>query len=79
MTPPKKLTHAERAQEQQEVVGHQQSQSQSAREFATVEEMLRHDANETRVPEAIAQRLQETVSQLPAPARQPWWRKLFGA
>jgi len=60
-------------------VGHQQSQSESAREFATVEEMLRQDANETQVPETIAQRLQETVRQLPAPARQPWWRKLFGA
>ncbi len=79
MEPPKKLTHAEHAEEQQAVVGHEQSQSQSAREFATVEEMLRQDASETHVPEAIAQRLQETVRQLPAPPRQPWWRKFFGA
>jgi hypothetical protein len=79
MTPPKKLTHAEHAEEQQAAVGQQQSQTQAPREFATVEEMLRHDAKETHVPETIGQRLQETVRQIPAPPRQPWWRKFFGA
>lgn len=79
MIPRKKLTHTEHAEEQQSTVGRQQSQSQSAHEFATIEEMLRHDANETHVPEAIAQRLQESVRKLPAPMRQSWWRKLFGA
>jgi len=78
MTPPKKLTHTQHAEEQS-AVGHHQSQSQSAHEFATVEEMLRHDASQTPVPEAIGQRLQESVRKLPAPIRQPWWRKLFGA
>ena len=78
MIPPKKLTHTQHA-EQQSAVGHQQSQSQSAREFATVEEMLRHDANATHVPETIGQRLQDSVRKLPAPIRQSWWRKFFGA
>jgi len=78
MTPPKKLTHTQQAEEQS-AVGHQQSQSQSGQEFASVEEMLRHDAGQTHVPETIGQRLQESVRKLPAPIRQSWWRKLFGA
>jgi hypothetical protein len=46
-------------------------------EFATAEELLRHDALQTPVPPAIAERLQESVSHLPAPKR-PWWRRLLG-
>jgi hypothetical protein len=46
-------------------------------EFATPEAMLRHDALHTPVPPSVEQRLQVSVSRLPAPAR-PWWRRLFG-
>ncbi len=47
----------------------------AVREFATVEEMLRHDAIHTPVPPAIVHRLMESVAQLPPPARS-WWRRL---
>jgi hypothetical protein len=55
----------------------EQLQQDSVREFATVEEMLRHDALHTPVPPAIEHRLQEAIGQLPAPPRS-WWRRLFG-
>jgi hypothetical protein len=62
---------------------HQQTSAEhfkesAAREFATVEDMLRHDCLHTPVPPAIAHRLQESLGQIPAPQR-PWWRRLFGS
>ena len=63
-------------QEQQLSAGHQ-TQQHSAREFGTVEELLRHDALHTTVPPAIAHRLQESIGSLP-PAPRPWWRRLLG-
>jgi len=68
-----KLTSRQSEQEQQ--LSHQEGQH-SAHEFATVEEMLRHDARHTPVPPNIAHRLQESIG--PVPARS-WWRRLFGA
>jgi len=66
-----KLTNREQFQ-------HQTSERQEGimREFATAEQMLRHDAVHTPVPPAIAQRLQASIAQLPAPAPS-WWRKWF--
>ena len=55
----------------------QQAQESSAREFATPEEMLRHDALHTPVPPAIAHRLQESISKTP-PRPRAWWRRLLG-
>ncbi len=55
----------------------QQAQSTGAREFASVEEMLRYDAAHTPVPPDIAQRLQKSTGDLPAP-KTSWWKRLFG-
>ncbi len=74
----KKTTTRQQAEEQQQVVSGQQTQQQTAREFATVEELLRHDARQTPVPPGIAQRLQDSVNQLPAPPSRSWWRRFFG-
>ena len=71
-----KLTSQENSQEQ--VMGQQQSHQQSGMEFASVDEMLRHDALHTPVPPAIASRLRESISQVPAPPK-PWWRRMFGS
>ena len=65
-----------KSQEQEIQHTSEQLQQPSAREFASVEEMLRHDAVHTPVPPAIAHRLQESIGQLPAPQRS-WWRRLF--
>jgi len=66
-------------QEQEQLAAaRQQTESSSAQEFATVEEMLRHDALHTPVPPAIAHRLEDSISKLPAPAERAWWRRLLG-
>ncbi len=66
------------SQEQQlhQSAAQQQLQQTAACEFATAEEMLRHDALHTPVPPAIAHRLKQSIGPMPAPPR-PWWRRLF--
>lgn len=65
------------SQEQEQQVAAEQNQ-QTAREFASPEEMLRHDALHTPVPPTIAHRLQQSLNQVPAPSR-AWWRRWFGS
>jgi hypothetical protein len=62
----------------QEQFQHQTSERQQKimRDFASAEEMLRHDALHTPVPPAIAQRLQSSIAQSPAPSRS-WWQRWF--
>ncbi len=66
-----KLTSQE--QEQLAEMGLQKS---SAREFASTEELLRHDASHTTVPPAIAERLSQSIQQEPKPERS-WWKRLL--
>jgi len=63
-------------QQQQEEQVH--TQAERATEFATPEEMLRHDALQTPVPPAIGQRLQQSVSQI-KPLPKTWWQRLLGS
>ena len=70
----KLTTRAETREEQQQL---SQEQTGQVREFATVEDLLRHDALHTPVPPRVEWRLQQAISQEPRPAR-PWWRRLFG-
>ena len=66
-------------QEQEQLAAeHQQKQSSSAQEFASVEHMLRHDALHTPVPPNIAYRLEESIKDLPPAASRAWWRRFFG-
>ena len=60
-----------RSQEQQKLSHSQQS---TAQEFATAEELLRHDAAQTDVPPAIAERLTQSIAQLPQKP-QSWWQR----
>jgi hypothetical protein len=69
-----KLNSQEQAQQQSST---EQTQQTSATEFATPEEMLRHDALRTPVPPTIAHRLQESIGKT-SPRPQSWWRRLFG-
>ena len=65
--------------EQEQLAAEQrQTQSPSAREFSSVDEMLRHDALHTPVPPTIASRLEESVKQLPPASSRAWWRRLLG-
>lgn len=61
----------QRSQEQHQNTHSQQS---TAREFATAEELLRHDAAQTQVPPVIAERLTQSIAKLPQPPRS-WWQR----
>ncbi len=76
MNPQKKAVAHQQASEQQPV-SHELTAS-AAHEFANAEEMLRHDALHTPLPPAIAERLRDSVAQMPAPPRPSWWRRLLG-
>jgi hypothetical protein len=77
MSQQKKITVRREVEEQQSPT-HQEAQHHTVQEFATVEELLRQDARDTLVPPIIAQRLEQSLSQLPAPPRRPWWRRILG-
>jgi hypothetical protein len=74
MNQPKKLTSQQQAEEQQ-TTAHQQ-QTKPGVEFASVEEMLRHDASQTPVPPGIESRLQESLTQS-STTEASWWRRFF--
>ena len=74
----KRETKLTQKEQEQLAAEQQQAQSSSAREFASVEEMLRHDALHTPVPPNIADRLGESIGQLPPPPPRAWWRRFFG-
>ena len=63
--------------QQQESALQQQGAQQTAVEFASAEEMLRHDAGQTPVPPAVAERLRQSIEQEPKPPRS-LWQRLFG-
>ena len=66
-----RLTQRQQAEEQI-----RQQTAPAALEFATPEEMLRHDAALNPPPPRVEERLQQSIAREPAPA-QPWWRRLF--
>lgn len=51
-------------------------QQQTAREFATVEDLLRHDSEQNPVPENVAHRLNESLAAEPK-AERSWFSKWF--
>ena len=55
---------------QHEVQG---EQSHAAKEFASVEELLRHDAANTAVPDRLRERVLQSISA--EPVSTPWWRR----
>jgi len=65
--------HQSREQEQ---LAAQSSQQLVAHTLATAEELLRHDAAQTEVPAAIAERLSKSIEGLPPPSRS-WWQRMF--
>ena len=64
----------EQQHEQQQVA---QTGAQTATEFNSVEEMLRHDATHTPVPPSIGKRLEASLGSIEPPPRS-WWRRFFG-
>jgi hypothetical protein len=71
-----KQQHKLSSGEQQEQTVQARTAKTTAKEFGSVEELLRHDAAQTVVPPEIARRLEESARQ--APPKRPWWRRLLG-
>jgi hypothetical protein len=55
----------------------QTSRNEEALEFATADELIRHDAKRNAPSPAVAARLQESIAREPRPAR-PWWQRWRG-
>lgn len=64
--------------QEQEQLAETEAQQISPREFASTEELLRHDASQTAVPPAIAERLARSIQKEPKPERS-WWRRVLGS
>lgn len=62
------------SQDQQQNAISQESTTQTPREFASPEEMLRFDASITPAPPSIATRLQKALA-ASGSVKNPWWKK----
>ena len=73
-----KLNSQEQKKQEQHAAEQHAAQT-TAKEFGSVEELLRYDAQQTVVPPGIAKRLQESLRENPAPPPpRSWWRRFFG-
>ncbi len=48
-----------------------------SKEFASVDDLLRHDSEQNPVPPEVGERLNNSLATEPSPGR-PWYRRLFG-
>jgi hypothetical protein len=69
-----RLRHTQKQESISENQQEETTQSQ-AKEFSTVEELLRDDLAQTAVPPNIAERLNQSIAQAPKP--QSWWKQFF--
>jgi len=69
-----KLRHTQK-QESTSEHQHQQQQKSEAKEFSSVEELLRHDAAELVVPAGVATKLNQSIANAPKP--KTWWQQFF--
>ena len=58
---------------------HHTKQKQEAREFASVEEIIRTDKQQIEVPPAVAERLNESILKEPPPQKKSWWKRMLGS
>jgi hypothetical protein len=65
------------ASQEQQQVSEAQSQQTAEREFASVEELLRYDAQQTELPAEVARRLNRSLPRAPGAPRS-WWRRWLG-
>ena len=72
------LRHRHRQNEEQESSLAETSGAEvQGQEFATPEELIRHDAKFVSPPASIRKRLQRSAAGVPKPKR-GWWQRLFG-
>lgn len=51
--------------------------AQAATEFATAEDLIRHDAAQTPPPPALEERVKKSLATEPPPAPASWWKRLL--
>jgi hypothetical protein len=68
-----RLAHREQPKEE---VHSTQANAAAPLEFASAEEALRRDQQETAVPPGVAARLEHSIAQEPS-SPPSWWRRLF--
>ena len=67
-----------RQNEQQETTQQQHSEQKSeAKEFSSVDEMLRYDAAQTAVPPHVADKINRSIANEPQQSSS-WWKRLMG-
>lgn len=71
--PRSRLTGRTRIEAQAATAATAQSQQAGAREFGSVEELLRADRAQVRPPARLERRVRESLAQAPPP--RPWWRR----
>ena len=71
----KRQTKLSQQNEQQSAV-EKQASVQSAKEFASPEDVLRYDAAHTEVPATVAVRLKKSLER--NSPKTSWWKNLFG-
>jgi hypothetical protein len=73
----KQITVHQKKSEEQAALAQTQ---QGERVFENVEDMLRFDASQHKVPPGLGPRLERSASQLPPPPARgnSWWSRLFG-
>jgi hypothetical protein len=71
---PSKLRHQQQETQQAEL--HETQQQQALQEFASVDELLRFDAQQTVPPVELAERVNESIAAEPKRDRS-WWKRLF--
>jgi hypothetical protein len=72
-----RLRQEQRRDHEQEVVEHVAQQAEG-QQFASVEELLRHDREQNPVPAEVGERLNASISAEPKRSR-PWFKGLFGS
>jgi hypothetical protein len=65
------------SQEEVVLANQEQQSSQTRRQFASPEEMLRYDQEQNPAPASIEARVQESMKDELATSK-PWWKRLFG-
>lgn len=68
--PPSRLNQQQQARQESA------QQSQQGLEFAGVEDLLRHDREQTPAPAALEARVKQSIAAEPPPSR-PWWKRWF--
>jgi hypothetical protein len=73
-----KLRHEQQSESEGEGASKENQTEQNAKEFATVDDLLRFDSEQNPAPPEIAERLNRSIGAEPKPSRS-WFKRIFGS